>query len=412
MSVASRTESTSRMPHLLGILLLGFGAFAVGTDGYVISGILPAIASDFSISEAVAGQLVTVFALSYAISAPLLMTLTANVERRTVLQSALVLFLLANLVGSLAPAYWVLMVARVLAGAGAAAYMNTAVAVATSMVDDRHQGRSVSVVVGGLTLATAFGVPIGSVVGALGSWRFTLGFIIVLTAAAIGGLAVTLPTVPKPPAIPLTTRLRVGAQPAVLVAVVTNLCAVAGSFVVFTYLAVLTRTVTSLSSLGVSAVLLLWGLAAAVGSQVSGRMSDRYTPETTYLTGLLGVIIAFVAMGLVATASFGEVQTTSAFLIVIVAWSAFYWLIPGAQIQRVMNRAPSAPTIAVSISSASSYFGVALGGAVGGVAIESASITALPWVGGALVGCAVLVKAMLDRRMTSAIWAVKRAEAD
>ncbi|MFG2222728.1 MFS transporter [Streptomyces sp. NPDC048644] len=391
----------ARMPHRLGVILLAFGAFAVGTDGYVISGILPSIAADLHVSEGLTGQLVTVFALSYAVSAPVMMTLTANLERWVVLQASLGVFLVANLLGALAPGYGVLMVARVLAGVGAAVYMNSAVAVATSVAGDRHQGRAVSLVVGGLTVATAFGVPIGSLVGALGSWRLTLVLITVLAALSMGGLALALPATPRPPAITMASRLRVAAQPAVLVAVFINMCAVAGSFVVYTYLAVLTHRVTPLSEAGVSAVLLVWGVAAAVGSTLGGRLSDRHSPDRTFLSGLTGVLVAFAAMGLVAAAApFGAVPTTAAFLLATLVWSALYWLIPGAQIQRVMGRAPDAPTIAVSISSASSYLGVALGGAVGGLTLTASSSAALPWVGGALVGCALLIT-VWDRRATA-----------
>ncbi|WP_335938754.1 MFS transporter [Streptomyces sp. PTD5-9] len=377
------------MTHRSAILVLALGAFAVGTDGYVTTGILQSIADDFHVSVSVAGQLVTVFALSYAVSAPVLMTLTANVSRRVMLYGSLGPFLLANLLGALAPDYPTLLVARVLAGAAAAVFMNTAVAAATAMTGERHRGRALSLVVGGLSVATALGVPIGTLVGALGSWRTTLAVIAGLTGLGIAGLALTLPATPSPPPVTMAERLRVAAEPAVLVAVLANACAVAGSFTVYTYLAVFARDVTGLGAAGVSGVLLAWGVAASVGTAMGGRMNDRRGPDRAYLTGVLGVVAAFAALALAAlVARVAEGPATVVFLAATAAWGVLYWIVPGAQIQRLMDRAPAAPTIAVSVSSASSYLGVALGGGIGGATLSFASSWALPLVGAVLLALA------------------------
>src|SRR5690242_572243 len=100
------------MPNRMILLLLALGAFAVGTDGFVINGVLPAIAHAMSVSESVAGQLITLFALVYALSSPVLATLTARVPRRRVLIAAMVLFVVANLLGALSVAYWMVMASR------------------------------------------------------------------------------------------------------------------------------------------------------------------------------------------------------------------------------------------------------------------------------------------------------------
>ncbi|MER7706577.1 MFS transporter [Kitasatospora sp. NPDC097605] len=370
------------MPHRSAVLVLALGAFAIGTDGYVTTGILRSIADDFHVSVPVAGQLVTVFALSYAVSAPVLMTLTANVGRRIMLYGSLGAFLLANLLGALAPDYPTLLVARVLAGAAAAVFMNTAVAAATAMTGERHRSRALALVMGGLSVATALGVPIGTVIGALGSWRTTLGLITGLAGLGIVGLALTLPATPSPPPITMAARLRVAAEPAVLLAVLANACAVAGSFTVYTYLAVFAREVTGLSAAGVGWVLFAWGVAASVGTATGGRLSERRGPDRAYLTGVLGVVAAFAALALAAlVARVAEGPATVVFLAATAAWGVLYWIVPGAQVQRVMDRAPAAPTIAVSVSSASSYLGVALGGGIGGATLSIAPSWTLPLAG-------------------------------
>lgn len=389
VGTAGGSRARSNWPSLL---LLAVGSFAVGTDGYVISGILPLIAADVHVSQAAAGQLVTAFALTYAISAPVLMTATAEVSRRAVLHASLAVFVVANVLGAAAQSYVVLLVARVLAGVGAAIYMNTAVATATALVEDRYRGRALSLVIGGLTLATALGVPIGTLVGQIGNWRLTLLLVAVLGLVATGGLGVTLRAVPKPPVITMASRIRAAARPAVLTAVLANLCAVAGSFTVFTYFAPLTESTTALGGTGISALLLAWGVAAAVGNVLGGRSSDRRGAERTFRAGVVGVVVAFLAMGAaVAVVAVGSASAIALLLGCTVVWSVMYWTVPPSQVQRVMERAPDAPTIAVSVSSSSSYLGVALGGAVGGIVLSRLSAAALPWAGAALELCALIL---------------------
>ncbi|WP_199537438.1 MFS transporter, partial [Spongiactinospora gelatinilytica] len=142
-------------------LVLALGAFAVGTDAYVVAGFLPGMARSLEISEAAAGQSATVFAVAYALLSPVLATLTARVPRRPLLVAALVVLALANLGSALAPDFGALMASRVLAAVGAAGFTPIAGAVAASLVAPAQRARALAVVVGGLTAATADLAPVG-----------------------------------------------------------------------------------------------------------------------------------------------------------------------------------------------------------------------------------------------------------
>ena len=74
------------------VFLLALGTFALGTEGFVIAGVLPAISRDLSVSVVLAGQLVTFFALTYALASPVLSTLTSRWERRRLLVASLIIF--------------------------------------------------------------------------------------------------------------------------------------------------------------------------------------------------------------------------------------------------------------------------------------------------------------------------------
>lgn len=113
-------KGQSEASGLRATLILALGTFAVGTDAYVVAGFLPGMADSLHVTESVAGQSATIFAITYAILSPVLASVAARVPRRTLLVTALLVLALANVGSALAPTYLVLMASRVLAAAGAA----------------------------------------------------------------------------------------------------------------------------------------------------------------------------------------------------------------------------------------------------------------------------------------------------
>jgi predicted MFS family arabinose efflux permease len=116
-------------------LVLAVGAFAVGIDAVIVSGLLPGIKSSFGLSSGAAGQLITVFGLGYAVLAPTLGPAVSARSRRLALAGGLLVFALANGLAALAPGYALLLAARVLASAGAAMYTPAALAQARELAD-------------------------------------------------------------------------------------------------------------------------------------------------------------------------------------------------------------------------------------------------------------------------------------
>jgi predicted MFS family arabinose efflux permease len=77
---ASGSDLTSlRRP----LIVLAIGTFAIGTDAFVIGGVLPAVARSLGVSTSSAGLLVTAFAVAYAISGPVLAVGTPRLPRIT-----------------------------------------------------------------------------------------------------------------------------------------------------------------------------------------------------------------------------------------------------------------------------------------------------------------------------------------
>ncbi|MFZ5674772.1 MAG: MFS transporter, partial [Pseudomonadota bacterium] len=112
------------------VLILALGTFAVGTDAFIVAAFLPSMAAGLGVTTAMAGQSMTVFAVAYALLAPVIATFTATAPRRRLLIAALLLLGLANIGSALAPSFAILIVTRIVAAAAAAAYTPNAGAAA------------------------------------------------------------------------------------------------------------------------------------------------------------------------------------------------------------------------------------------------------------------------------------------
>jgi predicted MFS family arabinose efflux permease len=149
----------------MSVLWLAVAAFAIGTESFVIAGLLPVIAADMQISVAATGQLVTVYALAYAIGSPILAVTFNNLDRRYVLTLALCCFIAGNLLAVAAATFPMLLASRMLMALGAGLCMPTAIGVAVAIASPERRGRAVALVTSGITVATVVGVPLGSLIG-------------------------------------------------------------------------------------------------------------------------------------------------------------------------------------------------------------------------------------------------------
>lgn len=364
------------------LLALALGAFAIGTDSLVISGLLVRIALGVHVSTTTAGQLISVFALVYAVGAPVLATLTGRVNRKRLLLTALMLFAFANLLGAAAPGYPILMAARVLAAVGAALYMPIAITVTVGVTAQHWRGRAIAIVVGGLSAATALGVPLGTLIGAIGSWRITLFLVAVLAITAVTVMAVALPEVPAPVAVTIRQRLKTGTHRSVLAALLTNFLAAAGEFTVFVYITPLVQGLTKVGAAGVSVFLLASGFAAVAGSIAGGRASDKFGGHRAY-AGSLAVLFTAVATIALLTryAPRGSWPTSSVFTVLLCTASIASWALPPAQNHRIAGLDIAEPSVALSLNGSSTFLGLAAGGVIGGIAMASGSITTLTQIG-------------------------------
>ncbi|WP_308369381.1 MULTISPECIES: MFS transporter [unclassified Streptomyces] len=176
---------------------LALATFAVGTDGFVIAGLLPSIADDLQVSVPQAGQLVTAFALTLSIAAPVLGWATSSMDRRKALMIALVVFAIGNVATALGTTYATVMTARIITAAGAGIITSTSSSAAAVVSPPEQRGRALAFVLGGLTLSSAVGLPLGTLIGS-SDWHVTLWAVAGLGVVAALGVAFALPKITLP----------------------------------------------------------------------------------------------------------------------------------------------------------------------------------------------------------------------
>jgi predicted MFS family arabinose efflux permease len=259
---------TPTSPLSMGRLYwLALGTFAIGTEGFMIAPLLPDLSRDLSVSIASAGQLVTVFALTYALSSPLLTAITGDIDRRRLLIASMLAFAAANFVAWSAHTYTGLLVARVLLAVAAGLYVPNANALGSAMVDVSRRGTALSIVTGGSSVAVALGVPLGALIGDRFGWRVNFAAIGALALIATAGLLAGLPRdiAGRLPVASLRERRDVVRQPALLVALLSTMLWATGAFTVYTYLASFLASGAGLTGSFVSIVLFTWGVATITG---------------------------------------------------------------------------------------------------------------------------------------------------
>lgn len=376
------------------IAVLAVGSFAMGTDSFVLAGILPNIAGGLHVSTAAAGQTITVFALTYALSAPLLAGVTGALPRKALMLAALGMFVLANLSSAAAPTLALLLAARVAAGLGAALYTPTASAAATALAEPARRGRALAIVLGGLTVGTVVGVPVGTAIGQRISWQASLVFVAVVGLVALLGILATLPSLALPPAVPLRARFALLANRRVLAIVAVMLLASAASINVYTYIAVVLAHTAHITGSTLAAVLLVWGAGGAVGAFGSGALTDRYGPGRTLLLAITTLTVTPAAL---------TVATSVAVVFVMMAANgAAAWAIATPNNHRLTALAPALPGVVISLNSSGIYLGQALGAAAGGLLLDhQLTPDLLPLVGAALGVIALTAHLLTIRRTPS-----------
>ncbi|WP_277682389.1 MFS transporter [Saccharomonospora azurea] len=363
------------------LLVLGVGALVFYTDDYVIAGVIPEIAADLAVSEAVAGQLVTAFSLTVAIASPVIAIGAARIRGRALLGTAAAVFTLANALAAGAPDYPTLVALRVLAALAAAAATPMLFGTAAALAPAERVGRYVAVVAFGVTGAIAVGVPVGTWIGGAFGWRTTFAFMAV--AGLVFGVAarfVLPPGTGVREALPVRQQLAILVRPAVSLGLAANLVLMLGSMMVLTYLAPYVDALADAGPGQRGVLFAVSGAAGMLGIWAGGVATDRWGPDRALIAGVAAFVAAMAA--LLALWPWRPVPVVLLVPVVAVWGGAAFWNSPAVQARLHLLAGPVA-TQALALNTSGTYLGVAAGGAIGGAVLGAGGLAQLPVVAAA-----------------------------
>jgi MFS transporter, DHA1 family, inner membrane transport protein len=350
--------------------LLALGQFALVTSVFMLTGLLPAISDHYRVSTAAAGQVIGIFSLSYAVSAPFLAIATARLPRRPLLVGVLLVFCMTNLLAAIAPGFGWLLATRVLAAATDGLYAATATAVAAAIAPAARRGLVLAIVNTGVTLAFVVGVPLGTYVGQTFGWRGTFYMVAAIAAIAAMGLALAMPAAVTPPVASFRSRLAVLRTPGVLPTLGVAMLSYSGLFIIYTFLAPLLASVAGVPASDMRRMLLAFGLATVAGNALGGLAADRWGSSATIAASLIIVAPLLAALPLVAT-------TPASAVALLFAWGVVHYAGLSPLQHRMATLAPKNADVALALNGSAIYLGVAAGSAVGGLALGLVPIAAL-----------------------------------
>ena len=367
--MASEQNTTERLPlgALLALAMTGFICIVTET---LPAGLLPQISSGLEVSSALAGQMVTVYALGSLLAAIPLTIATQGWRRRNVLLLTIVGFLLFNSITAWSSHYGVTLIARFFAGASAGLAWSLLAGYARRMVAPDLQGRAMAVAMVGTPIALSLGVPLGTWLGALVGWRTAFGLMSILTLVLIVWVMVKVPDYPGQTASQRIGLRRVLFTPGVRPVLAVVLTWMLAHNMLYTYIAPFVAS----AGLGneVDIVLLVFGLAALVGIWMTGRLVDRHLRNA-----VLASLATFAAISLL----FGLFSQS----VVVVYAGIFVWGLSfgGAAtlLQTALaDAAGEGADVALSMNVVVWNSAIAAGALTGGVLLDQVGVGVFPWV--------------------------------
>ncbi|TDD07926.1 MFS transporter [Nonomuraea deserti] len=368
----------------LAVYILGLSIFAQGTSELMLAGLLPEMADDLRVSVPEAGLLISAFAIGMLVGAPVLAIATLRWPRRTALLTFMLVFALTHVVGALTSDYAVVFATRVAGAFVYAGFWAVAASTAIGLVPANARGKAMSILAGGLTVATIIGLSAGTVIGQHLGWRAAFWAVAGLSALAAVGVFATIPGGrPEAGARPrVPVELRAMLNPQLWLAYGTIALTTAALLASFSYLSVLLTGTTGLQPAWVPAVLALYGVGALIGITIGGRTADA-RPFLVLFTGVTGLIATSAALA--ASAAVPVLAIVLVFLLGVFGFGT-----NPALNARPFALAKDAPTLTAAMNVSSFNVGITVGPWLGGLAIGAGyGYPSVAWIGAA-IGVAAL----------------------
>lgn len=380
LPAAASPAPADRLP-VSGLLALAMTGFICIITETLPAGLLPQISAGLGISAAMAGQMVTAYALGSLLAAIPLTIATRGWRRRNVLLLTIIGFLVFNTVTALSSHYWLTLAARFLAGMAAGLAWSLLAGYARRMVAPQQQGRALALAMAGTPVALSLGVPLGTLIGSLTGWRMAFWIISALTLVLIAWVLAKVPDYPGQSAherMPLRQVFTTPGVRPVLAVVITWMLA---HNILYTYIAPFVAPAGLAAR--VDLVLLVFGGAALAGIWVTGKLVERHL-RATVLASLAAFLLTAVMLGLAS-------HVPTVIYLGMLVWGLSFGGAATLLQTALADTAGSGADVALSMNVVAWNGAIAAAGVVGGTLLGAWGVGAFPWAMSALLVLAMAI---------------------
>ena len=372
----------SRLVGWLAVLSVMTGIFSIVTTEILPIGLLTAIGDTYQVSDGTAGLMMTMPGLLAAVAAPTVTVRTAHLDRRLMLCILMLVLAMANFLAALAPAYWVMVVSRVVVGFVIGAFWSIGSGLAARLVRPESVGKATAVIFSAVPLGSVLGVPAGTFIANLVGWRAAFVAMGILTLGVFVAIGVF---VPRLPALEITRlhvlRAMVRSGP-VRVGLVVTFLIVLAHFGTYTYVTPFLEDVTNADPSQLTLFLLIYGGAGVAGNFVAGILAARNVRATFALAACM-IAIATLSLPVLGHWSAGAIA-------LLIVWGLAYGGVPVCSQTWFVKSSPHATEAASVLFTSSFQATISIGALLGGFVVDAGSTSAAMMLGGAAAVLAAL----------------------
>lgn len=364
------------------IYILGLTIFSMTTSEFMVAGMMTSLSEEFGVSIEAIGYLISAYAIGMVVGGPILTVGLLKVRPKQALLTLIIFFLAGQCLGAIADSYEVMLAARVITGIASSACFGVSLTISVSLVSPRMLGRAASIVLGGLMVATAMGLPAATLIEQNFGWRasFWTVAIVVLLAGVV--VLFKIPAIPRAGSVYLRKELAAFKNGGLWAAFATSTLIIGATFAAFSYFTPILTDLSGFSPSAVPILLAVYGLATVIGNIVTGRLADKYMMPIM-ATGLVTLTAALVTFALFA-------HNPAIAMIAVIAIGLVGVPMNPAMATRVM-RTSNTGSLINTVHSSVITFGVVIGSSIGGLTISAGyGLTAPLWVGTLLAAAGLL----------------------
>ena len=376
-----QNREKSLLAEWLPVVGLTFAAFVFNTSEYIPIGLLTDIATDFHTTEAHAGLLITVYAWVVAIASLPLMLLVSRIENRRLLLGVLSLFIISHFVSAFSSGYSMLMASRIGVACSHAVFWSIVTPLAVRVAPEGFRSIAISMIATGTSIAMIVGLPLGRTIGLQVGWRMTFFYVALAACVVMLLLWMMFPKVPSRNSVSLQKLPALLKTPALLAVYILTVVAITAHFTSYSYIEPFLSQVAGLADAQVTWVLTAFGLIGILGSVLFSRYYDRH-PFAFIRFAVFGLAVFLLLLRPAAYSEQGAIALCLCWGLAITIFNLVFQ-------SEIIQVAPQATAIAMSVYSGIYNVGIGSGALIGGVICTRLSIAEVGYVGGAiaLVAC-------------------------